>query len=270
MNILGKIARKIVWTVDGFKKSVAADGLVKSSKNKLTGIYNNRVMKLLGISQEGKSYRLYARDSQYPLHCRFNSSDREVFRTIFELYEYECLTDIQDVKLIIDCGANVGYSSAYLLTRFPQAKVIVVEPDSKNFAMLQRNLAPYGDRVKFYQSGIWSHTAGLKVCRGEYRDGREWATQVRECLPGEEPDVEAIDIGTILRDSGSDKIDILKIDIERSETEVFARNYKEWLDRTRNMVIELHDEECEEIFHRAITGYPFQLSQSLEIVVCKS
>ena len=270
MNITDKIAQKITWTIRGFKKDIGEQGLSNSYKNKLIGIYNNRLMKLLKISQDGKAYRRYARDSKYPLYCRYNSSDQEVFRAVFELSEYECLTDCRDVRLIIDCGANVGYSSAYFLTRFPQAKVIAIEPDSRNFAVLQRNLKPYGDRVKLYQAGIWSHTTGLTVCRGDYRDGREWATQVRASLPGETPDVEAIDIGSILRESGSEKIDLLKIDIERSETEVFARNYQEWLGKTRNMVIELHDEECERIFYQAIAPYSFSLSQSLEIVVCKS
>ena len=35
---------------------------------------------------------------------------------------------------------------------------------------------------------IFSET-GLVVVRGEYKDGREWATQVRECRFGEEPDI---------------------------------------------------------------------------------
>ena len=270
MNIVSKMAGKIFSTTAGFRESVRTDGFSKASKNKAISIYNHRIMRLLGISRAGKTYLRYARDSKYPVHCRYDSSDVDVFRSVFEECEYAGLTDVPDVRLLIDCGANVGYSSAYFLTHFPNAKVIVVEPDSNNFVTLQKNLKPYGDRVKYYQTGVWSHSTGLTVCRGEYRDGREWATQVRESLPGETPDVQAVDIGTLLKESGFDKIDLLKIDIERSETEVFARNYADWLGKTRNLVIELHDEECERVFHQAIDGYGYSLSISHEVVICKS
>jgi FkbM family methyltransferase len=270
MNLFDRIYRKIIWTIDGSKWSLQSNGLSNTLKNHLSGILSRRVVRPQGGSEAVKTYLLYARDSQFPLHCRFRSSDRDVFRMIFEAYEYGCLNDMKDVRLVIDCGANVGYASAYFLTRFPQATVIAIEPDSKNFALLEQNLKPYGNRVKLYQTGVWSHATGLKVCRGEFGDGREWATQVRESCPGETQDLQALDIGTILHESGFDKIDILKIDIERSETEVFSRNYAEWLCRTRTMAIELHDEECERIFHRAIAEYPFSLSTSGELVVCKT
>jgi hypothetical protein len=39
------------------------------------------------------------------------SSDLHVFRQIFVEREYGCLDDLADVRLIIDCGANAGYSS---------------------------------------------------------------------------------------------------------------------------------------------------------------
>ncbi len=270
MNLIGRIVRKVGEVSAELGKAVRANGLSRTFKNKVVPTYSPGLMKLRGISPEGKTHYLYARGVEYPLNCRYNSSDRQVFRTVFEQCEYDCLDDVKDVRLVVDCGANVGYSSIYFLARFPQAKVICLEPDSKNFAILERNLKPYGDRVKLLQTGVWSHTTGLTVCRGEFRDGLEWATQVRESRDGETPDVQATDLGTVLRESGFEKIDILKIDIERSETEVFARNYAEWLGKTRNMVIELHDEECERVFYNAIAPYPFALSQSVEVVVCKS
>jgi len=255
------IVDKIHGSLTGLHSTAETIGLPKAIKNKVVSFYQRRVK---------KTYILNAEDSRYPLICRYNSSDQYVFETVFDQNEYGCLNDVQNVRLIVDCGANVGYSSAYFLTRFPQANIIAIEPDSNNFNIMKRNLKSYGDRVTSYNAGVWSETTGLKVCRGTYRDGLAWATQVRKCLPDETPDVQAVDIGTILRNSGFDKIDILKIDIERSEIELFARNFSHWLGKTRNLVIELHDKECEDVFYKAISGYPFTLSKSLEVVVCKS
>jgi hypothetical protein len=52
------------------------------------------------------------------LWARTRSSDLHVFSQIFVEREYECL-NLFDGDLILDLGANVGYSSAYFLSRYP-------------------------------------------------------------------------------------------------------------------------------------------------------
>lgn len=190
------------------------------------------------------NYTLISNHSRFPLICRPNTSDIYVFEQIFVEREYACLDSLANVDLIIDCGANVGYSSAYFLTRFPEAKIICIEPDPTNFRLLEQNLAPYQDRVKSIRSGIWSHPTGLKILETPYRDGANWSVQVRESHVGEVPEMTATDIGTLLKESGADKISILKIDVEGAEAVIFANNYESWLSRVDNMVIELHDDSC--------------------------
>ena len=256
--------------ISQFNYSVQCNGFLNTLRNKWGSLYNNRIRRGMGAKVEGTTYTLRSRASKYPLHCRLNSSDPYVFYQVFMEHEYAVLKDLKNVRLIIDCGANVGYSAAYFLTLYPEARLIAVEPDSNNFAILERNLKPYGDRVHLYMAGVWSHTTGLTVCRGTYRDGAEWSTQVRASLPGETPDVEAIDIGTLLKESGLDQIDMLKIDIEGSETVVFGENYEAWLRKTRNMAVEIHDDECERVFQAAIAGYPYVVSRNENVVVCKT
>src|SRR6478752_5841128 len=135
--------------------------------------------------------RMRSRYAAHPVGGRVHTSDGKVFYQVFARLEYACVDQIKDVKLIIDCGANVGYSSAYFLSRFPDAKLIAVEPDSGNFQMLQRNLAPYGDRVRLVKSGVWSHSCGLVISEEKFGDGREWAIQVREAREGETPQMTA-------------------------------------------------------------------------------
>ncbi|MGQ0811318.1 MAG: FkbM family methyltransferase [Nitrospiraceae bacterium] len=209
----------------------------------------------------------------YPLCVRRNSSDIEVYRQIFTECEYKCLDDMADARLIIDCGANVGYSSAYFLSRHPTCQVIAIEPDPDNFAMLQRNTAGYGTRVQLIQAGVWSHPARLVMSEDRYRDGREWSKQVRLSKPDERADLEGVDIGSVLAASGHHRISILKVDVEGAEAVIFADNYEAWLDKVDAIAIELHDDSIfgngSEVFFRAINGQGFQVSHSGELTVCR-
>src|ERR1700733_12545752 len=49
--------------------------------------------------------------SKFRLRCRAGTSDQRVFNQIFVKREYQCLDDVASADLILDCGANVGYSS---------------------------------------------------------------------------------------------------------------------------------------------------------------
>ena len=125
-------------------------------------------------------FKLYSKHAAHPLTCRGGSSDIDVFKHIYTLREYECLDNITNPGLIIDCGANAGFSTSYFLNRFPKAHVIAVEPDPGNFKLLERNMDPYGSRGKAIQAGIWSKTCDLRFSEIPFGDGREWARSVRE------------------------------------------------------------------------------------------
>jgi FkbM family methyltransferase len=217
---------------------------------------------------KGCCFPLYSKHARHPLRCRPGTSDLNVFYQIFVFREYRCLDDITSADLIVDCGANVGYSSAYFLTRFPRAKVISIEPDPGNFALLQANTAPYGNRCQAICSAVWSHPTQL-VLATDYGDGREWARQVRIGGPGEVPTVSATDIGTLLAESGFDRISILKVDIEGAEAAVFGANYEQWITQVDNIVIELHDDRCRSAFMNAISTQGNVLSRCDELVVCR-
>jgi FkbM family methyltransferase len=200
--------------------------------------------------------------------CRAHTSDLGVFRQIFIDREYRCLDDVRDPGLIIDCGANVGYASAYFLARYPRARLIAVEPDTGNFAVLRDNLAAYSDRTTLIQSGVWSTETGLVMSEDKFGDGREWSYTVRPNRPGETPAMHAVDIGGLLKASGFDRISILKIDIEGSEKEVFRHNYQAWIGKVDRLVIELHGADCEAALMRALECCAAEISRCDELTVC--
>jgi FkbM family methyltransferase len=197
---------------------------------------------------------------------RPRTSDKLVFHQIFVEREYRCLDGVTKADFIVDCGANVGYSAAYFLSRYPRADVFAVEPDAENFRQLDANVAPYGSRCTTFHGAVWDRsTACLSLDKDSMARDAEWGRRVSEADSG---DVTAIDIGTILASSGHKTISILKIDIEGAEETIFRGN-TDWLSRVDNIVIELHGEVCEQAFFAALAPFNFDISQCDELTVCK-
>ena len=213
-------------------------------------------------------YSLASRYSAHRLFCRPNTADLLVFNQIFVEREYDCLDAVDSAGLILDCGANVGYSSAYLLTAFPNATVIAVEPDEDNFRVLEKNLRPFGGRARCRLAAVWSKPTRMKLDEDTLAQGKEWGRTVSETDSIGSNTLPAVDIATLLEESGCDRISILKMDIEGAEKAVFAENFEAWIDRVDNIVIELHGPEAERIFWSAVPSERFDVSTSGELTVC--
>ena len=83
--------------------------------------------------------------------------------------------------------------------------------------------------------------------------------------------VEGYDVATLIGLVGATQIDLLKIDIEGSERELFERNTDKWLPNIRNLCVELHDDDSRATF---FSGRPlnitFDCSRSGELTVCSN
>lgn len=206
----------------------------------------------------------------HPVSIRmYPSSDDFVFDQIFIKQEYGALcASVNSANIILDLGANVGYASALLASRYPSARIVSVEPDPGNYRECVANLAPYGGRVTTLLGAVWARPAMLTLERGMGCDGREWATRVSETSHTGNAQVQAWDMPALLDMAGVPVVDILKIDIEGSEVEVFAANTAEWLPRVRNICIELHDEQCRHVFFGALRGFDYEVQTDGEYTLC--
>lgn len=77
----------------------------------------------------------------------------------------------------------------------------------------------------------------------------------------------------LLRDSGHDRISVLKLDIEGAETVLFTSGYEDWIDTVDTFVIELHEDSpwgnASAAFHVAIEGRGLALSRSAEVTIAR-
>jgi FkbM family methyltransferase len=217
------------------------------------------------------SWRVHPRQAHHALTARLRrSSDLNVFSQIFIEQEYLPLRNLKDVSLVLDLGANVGYSSAYFLSCFPNSRVVAVEPDERNVEICKANLKPYGDRVLLLHGAVWSECTDLCLSKGIFGDGREWATQVVLPCDVSAGNVKAWDVGSLIEKAGGAVVDLLKVDIEQAELVVFGESAKAWLPRVRNICIELHGPDCQQTFFNALADFNFELEHSGELTICKN
>jgi len=229
-------------------------------------LINRIVHKLVTKSR----FYVYLDQFSYPICLRFDTSDLAILRQVFMRQEYGICDAIKDPKIIIDCGANVGFASLYFLNQFPNARLISLEPENENFQICQMNLRYYKKRVALLKQAIWSHPQELIVDRESYGFGTEASFQVFPCSKGQDSEVMGIDIPGLMSKYHLDTIDLLKVDIERAEIEIFGKNSAAWLSKVKNIVIELHDQECEQVFFNALRNYQYEIRKGGELTFCSN
>ncbi|WP_080237127.1 FkbM family methyltransferase [Spirosoma rigui] len=182
----------------------------------------------------------------HPVTLRKRSSDALVFEQIFINKEYFELIDIIQlneipVSTIVDLGANIGLSAVFLHTYFPEASFVCVEPDKENFDILKVNLLGISNIVT-YQKAVWSEQKNIYLNRN-FRDGKDWSISSSENNSGAYSQVDTITINNILQDNNLNGIDLLKIDVEGAESELFKNlGQVNFLEKTKVIAIEIHDE----------------------------
>jgi FkbM family methyltransferase len=194
---------------------------------------------------------------------RAGSADLFVFAQIFADREFAPLGK-QNLNSIVDLGGNIGLASAWLLSTFPKAKVVTIEANPDNYALLDANLQPYGERAAIVKGGVWPRRTKLAVVRRE----NESDAQVREAVPDDKPAniVEGWDIPSLMAIGGFDSIDLLKIDIEGAEVGLLSDGADRWLPHVRNISIELHGPECEQALESALRDYEYTRATRGELI----
>ena len=184
-----------------------------------------------------------------PLFLRKDTTDVAMFDQVFLHDEYKIDFSFEP-KVIIDAGANIGLFSILMKNKFPEAKVICIEPDKGNCEVLRKNLSTYKN-VEIVNAGLWNSVTKLTML-DKYKAGHSAWVVEEDPINGE---VDAITIEGLMQTYGLDHIDVLKIDIETSEKELFSKNYEPWLPNVRMIIIELHDwlkPDCSRVFFAAI------------------
>ncbi len=136
--------------------------------------------------------------------------------------------------LIIDAGANIGASILWFNAIYPGSNIFAIEPDATNLAVLNMNTRGITN-LHVFRGALGGAPGTLFLNRKPSDAGHQVGAK------GDIP-VEVVDCNTILASTWAKDLKpfICKIDIEGSETKVFAAN-TDWMRRFPCIVIELHD-----------------------------
>lgn len=200
------------------------------------------------------------------IFLRKKSSDIGNFQEIVneDIYS-EVLSYCSDCKSVIDLGANIGLSTLYFAAAFPKSRILCVEPDPENFQVLSANLSQLvtEGRCSLLNAAVWSEDNKLQVDQDEDKSNH-WGIKVKkvDSHTNNEPIINGYTMTNILEKSGFDKVDILKIDIEGSEIELF-KNDTDWLNKIKYIAIEFHDNTREiSNFDHIMSEYNFTVNKS--------
>lgn len=196
----------------------------------------------------------------HAVSLRPGTSDFSVFRQVIMNGEYDMPLPVNP-KVIIDAGANIGLASLYFHNRFPQATLYAMEPDHNNFSTLQHQVRDI-PAVKTFHVALWREKEMLSL---QSAGADAWGIQVE--AGKKNADVQGIDLISFMTEQNISIIDLLKIDIEGAEVELFQAPFEYWLKRTRVLVIELHENlrpGCEKIFFDAIKTIRHRVERSGE------
>jgi FkbM family methyltransferase len=242
-----------------YLRILGARGLLSAAGNKLSG--------------KSSLFCLRRSDLRHPLYLRIPSSDTFTYKQVFLDHEYDFGVNDQP-RVIVDAGANIGLASVLFANRYPSAKIIAIEPESSNFELLKMNVAPY-DNVIPLQAALWNRNEEINLVdpgRGKWgfmtaQKNLDSAAASAVCHT-----VRAMTVDRLLAEQNIDSIDILKIDIEGAEKEVF-NDTSAWIGRVGAIIIELHERMkagCNRTFYRGSEGFDREWTQGENVYLSRS
>lgn len=186
---------------------------------------------------------------------RYGTSDVHVYRQLHDRDEYS-VSLARPPSLIVDCGAHIGLISRFFATAFPEATVVAVEPNLENFKLLEKNTG-HLPNVRPVNAALVGAGGRVKI------ENPEADTWMFRTAPADdhEDGIPGLTVADLLERAGGDRIDILKLDVEGSEREVFSIGTEAWIDAVDVLLIETHDRflpGCSRSLYGAVGDFPFE------------
>lgn len=174
-----------------------------------------------------------------PIFVRARTSDVSVLKQALIEGNLEFTVE-PTPEYIIDAGANIGVVSLLLAARYPTARIVAVELASSNIELLRMNVRHF-ENISVLHAALWGRTTQLTV---ENPGAEPWAFRAHE---GVQPDpmaaaiqIPGLTIGDILSHTQMPRVDLLKIDIEGGEREVFSGDTS-WVNVVTALAVEIHE-----------------------------
>jgi FkbM family methyltransferase len=137
--------------------------------------------------------------------------------------------------IILDCGANIGFSSYWLGVEYPKATVIAVEPDRDNARLAEYNTR-HCNNVQIVQAAVASSSCRLSMTNTDQ------GSDAFRTLPDDSGEIIGYSIACLVTMAGGAPENLLlaKVDIEGFESDLFSANV-DWVHDAYAIIVEPHD-----------------------------
>jgi amino acid adenylation domain-containing protein/FkbM family methyltransferase len=210
------------------------------------------------------------------VHLNRNETDF-LYRELFEGHTYrkQGIT-YREGDVVLDVGANIGLFTLFAHQQCGRARILAFEPNPAALEALRANVALYGVDAEILDVGLstaettarFTFYPKFTFMSGLYADAEDEKALVRSFLrkQGEDPDfgpsdasAELLDelladrfeaqeldvrltrLSTVLRERSLDRIDLLKVNVEKAELDVLEGIDDEHWPAIRQVVLQVHD-----------------------------
>lgn len=210
---------------------------------------------LVGVILHGRSH---------PIYLRRGTTDITNFVSVFLLSEYDFIN--HKCESIFDLGGYIGLSSYFFASRFPNATIIVVEPDPENYALCVLNNRS-NPNVKVINCAVWNESVALAESSRRYGH-MSVSLELARASDSNVSEIEGVTVEALMKKFNIEFIDFLKVDIEGAERFVFdSPRASEWLSKVHSMSVEIHESKypgCDKAVFGAAENIGFKFLQKGE------
>jgi FkbM family methyltransferase len=167
-------------------------------------------------------------------------------------------------KIILDIGSNIGASIIYFHRQFPDAKIFGFEPHPDTFRIMQKNVAQLRG-VTIFNYGLGATHQRIAVRADQVNFGA-FSTDGRfkdRGHPAAPIECEVRRLDEVLREIGIAQVDLIKIDCEGAEADVFSTLPDEILNQCQWIVGEFHDHTGFEVLARLAPHFHLDLKKKM-------
>jgi len=258
MEQLMELLRRTVRSVLGYDSALysgASSAYNSIEVARREGLGMARTLNRLERAERGPAESLRLHNLEHPILVRPGTPDVTTIVNNIVREEYGKFAPPSAPLRMIDAGAYIGDSSVYFASKYPDLKIVALEPHPANHALAKRNLEAYGERVMLLNMALGS-TRETVMISGEHDNAS---------VGGGGAPVEATTVPDLFQRMGWERVNILKMDIEGAEADVLGPTADAWLDRVDMLIIELHGPECERQVSETLdrNGFAVKLYRSL-------
>jgi FkbM family methyltransferase len=257
METIRRIARQVL----GYNSSAyraASSALTNLEIVRKEGFGMLATVKRLG-SGSGPAEPVSFRNLDHPIDVRPGTNDINTVLDTVVREEYGKHLPNKELLTLIDAGAFIGDTSAYFLSRFPRLRTWALEPSPDNLPLTRINVARYGDRATVLPLAL-AGSEGTVHFAGKGTGGS---------IADQGYAVKTTTVPALLALIPGGRVDVLKIDIEGAEMEVFASAPATWMSRVGLIIVELHGPEIESSVLVILKDHNFQVTQYRSVWYCE-